>query len=149
MYAYPIPGAIALVESSIYRMARVTKHDDRDNVLRILCPELRGVGERGPRAVVAPAQRVRRDLRALREAQQSDLALRARGDPPLDSRRHSLHALRLGLSVVGKGGRVDDRLDDGVGYLGRDVVGYDADTACARLLACCAGDDHVEAVCAV
>lgn len=130
-------------------MARITKHDNSNNILRILAPQLRGIRKRRPGPIIPPAQRVRRDLRALREAQQRDLAPRARGDPVLDGGRHGRHPLALGLAVVGKGGRVHDRLDDGVGDRGRDVVGDDADAAGAWLLACCAGDDHVEAVCAV
>lgn len=147
--AYPIPRAIALVKRSVDRMARVPKHDNSNDVLRILGPQLRGVGERRPRAVVAPAQGIRRDLRALREAQQGDLPPRARGHAVLDARRHGLDAQGLGRGVVGEGGRVGDGLDDGVGDLRGDVVGYDADAACAWVLACCAGDEHVEAVCAV
>lgn len=130
-------------------MTRITKHDNSNNILRILGAQLRGLAKRRPRAVVPPAQRVRRDLRALREAQQRDLAPRARGHPVLDGGRHGRHALALGRAVVGEGGRVDDGLDGGVGDRGRDVVGDDADAAGARLLACCARDDHVQAVCAV
>lgn len=149
MHAYPVLGGIALVKRSIHRMTGITKHNDSNNILLILGPEIRRVGEQGTRAVIGPAKRIRRDLRALGEAQQSDLALRARIHPVLDGLGHGRHALGLGGGVIGKGGRVDDRLDGGVWDRVRHVAGDDADAAGPGVLACCAGDDHVQAVCAV
>lgn len=130
-------------------MARVTKHDDSNNILRILGPKLRRLRERCPVAIITPTQRIRRDLRALREAEQRDLALGTRGHPILDGLRHGGHALALRGGVVGERGRVHDRLDEGVWDRGRHVAGDDADAAGPGVLACRAGDDHVQAVCAV